>query len=73
FELFELDGDLRELIFSGASLEDLRHAGRSAGKLRELLADGARKVLDGQTTVEEVLRVTRAAVRHEMASMAETP
>jgi type IV pilus assembly protein PilB len=61
FELFELDAELRELIFRGVSLEDLRRAGRSGGRLRELLEDGARKVLEGRTTVDEVLRVSRGA------------
>ncbi|MHC4893472.1 MAG: GspE/PulE family protein [Planctomycetota bacterium] len=69
FELFELDNDLRELVFKGVSLEELRLAGRSSGRLRELLADGARKVLDGATTVDEVLRVTRAAVQHELSEL----
>jgi type IV pilus assembly protein PilB len=69
FEFFELDTDLREMVFSGASVEDLRAAGSSSGRLRELLTDGARKVLDGRTTVDEVLRVTRAAVQHELAEL----
>ncbi|QDU67004.1 GspE/PulE family protein [Engelhardtia mirabilis] len=66
FELFELDADLRELVYRGASLDALRAAGRSSGRLREIIVDGARKVVDGHTTVDEVLRVTRAATDHLM-------
>jgi len=66
FELFELDSDLRELVYRGASLDELRAAGRSSGRLREIIVDGARKVVDGHTTVDEVLRVTRAAADREL-------
>ncbi|HED64792.1 MAG TPA: type II/IV secretion system protein, partial [Planctomycetes bacterium] len=61
FELFELDSDLRDAVFRGESLETLRRMGASSGLLRPLISSGARKVLAGQTSVAEVLRVTRAA------------
>jgi type IV pilus assembly protein PilB len=61
FEILELDDHLRELVFRGASLEDLRSAALSARRLKPLIEDGALKVLQGQTTTSEVLRVTRAA------------
>ncbi|NUP96117.1 MAG: Flp pilus assembly complex ATPase component TadA [Planctomycetaceae bacterium] len=60
FELLELDDVLRELTFRGASLEEVRATALSSRRLQPLLADGARKVLAGSTTVTEVLRVTRA-------------
>jgi type IV pilus assembly protein PilB len=66
FELFEMDPEGRDLIFQRASLERLRSHALSAGKLRPLLVDGARKVIQGLTAPSEVLRVTRAA-----ASLAE--
>jgi general secretion pathway protein E/type IV pilus assembly protein PilB len=66
FELFEMDPEGRDLIFQRASLERLRSHSLAAGKLRPLLVDGARKVVQGLTAPAEVLRVTRAA-----ASLAE--
>jgi type IV pilus assembly protein PilB len=61
FEMLELDEHLRELVFGGASLEELRTAALSARRLKPLIDDGALKVLQGVTTTSEVLRVTRAA------------
>jgi len=59
FELLELDSDLRDAIFRGTSLEALRSQSLSKGLLIPLIRSGARKVLQGKTTVTEVLRVTR--------------
>jgi type IV pilus assembly protein PilB len=61
FELFELDSDLRDAIFRSAPLETIRASALSSGRLRPLIASGTRKVLAGLTSVNEVLRVTRAA------------
>ncbi len=61
FELFELDSDLRDAIFRGEPLERIRASALASGHLRPLLISGASKVLAGQTTVTEVLRVTRLA------------
>ena len=61
FENFELDSDLRDMTFQGASLEEIRRKGLSSGRLQPLIVAGARKVLAGQTSVLEILRVTRAA------------
>ena len=60
FEVLELDEALRELTFRGAGLDEVRKLATATHRLRPLLADGARKVLAGSTTVTEVLRVTRA-------------
>jgi len=60
FEILELDEHLREMVFHGASLEELRSAALAARRLKPLIADGALKVLQGVTTTSEVLRVTRA-------------
>ncbi len=54
-----MDTSLRDMTFRGASLDDLRSAALSTGALRALIADGARKVVDGTTTANEVLRVCR--------------
>ncbi len=59
FEMLELDETLRDMTFRGESLEAIRSAALSSGKLHPLSADGARKVLAGRTSVTEVLRVTR--------------
>ena len=53
-----LDASLRDMTFRGASLEAVREHSLSTGALRPLVNDGARKVLDGITTVTEVLRVS---------------
>ena len=61
FELLELDGELRDLVFQGASQSELRDRAVASSKLRGLLTDGAAKVVAGVTSASEVLRVARAA------------
>ncbi|NMY49454.1 type II secretion system ATPase GspE [Pseudomonas sp. WS 5011] len=57
YELVVFDDHLRTLIHNAASEQDMtRHARTLGPSIRE---DGRRKVLEGATTVEEVLRVTR--------------
>ena len=56
FELMFMDEHLRELTFNGASHLELRRQAMLAG-MSSLRADGARKVLAGRTSIEEVLRV----------------
>ena len=57
YELVLVDDTLRQLIHDRAGeLELNRHARTRTSGIRE---DGWRKVLDGHTSVEEVLRVTR--------------
>jgi type IV pilus assembly protein PilB len=65
FELLELDAQLREMVFEGASLDAVRSAALASGRLRPLVADGARKVARGDTTTTEVVRVTRLAASLE--------
>jgi type IV pilus assembly protein PilB len=57
FELFEMDAALRELVYRGTSLMDIRSLALDSGCLRSLLADGAKKVQAGFTSASEVLRV----------------
>ncbi|HJO26509.1 MAG: hypothetical protein CMK00_04440 [Planctomycetes bacterium] len=59
FELLSMDNEMREATFRGDSLESIRRTSQATGALQPLLSDGARKVLEGTTSLEEVLRVTR--------------
>ncbi|PHS18781.1 MAG: type II secretion system protein GspE [Kangiella sp.] len=57
FELVTVDEETRAMIHSGAGeLQIEKHARQKGFSIRE---DGKRRVLEGLTTVEEVLRVTR--------------
>ncbi len=60
FELFQMDSALRELVYKGASGAEIRAQARISGGLRSLREDGVRKVLEGTTTIEEILRVAGA-------------
>ena len=62
FEVLEMDDALRELTYRGEHQDAIRKAALASNRLRPLLADGARKVLAGKTSVSEVLRVTRAVL-----------
>ncbi|PCJ46871.1 MAG: type II secretion system protein GspE [Moraxellaceae bacterium] len=57
YELIVFDEALRTMVHNGASESELAtHARKSGASIRD---DGIRKVLEGVTTIEEVLRVTR--------------
>ena len=57
YELIEVDDTLRGMIHDGASEQAMvRHARLSQPGIRQ---DGMRRILAGDTTLEEVLRVTR--------------
>ena len=58
YEVIAVDDDMRTMIHDGASEQQLeRHARTMTPSIRD---DGRRRVLNGETTLEEVLRVTRA-------------
>jgi general secretion pathway protein E len=57
-ELLVLDDEVRALIMKNADASAIRRAATAAGML-SLREDGATKVLAGETTIEEVLRVTQ--------------
>lgn len=58
YEWLMIDEDFRRMIHSGAAESDLReHARKTYGSLRD---DGVDRVLSGQTSLEELLRVTQA-------------
>jgi len=57
YELIQVDDEIRRLIVKGADSESILSKARSLG-MRTLRQDGLQKVLAGQTTFEEVMRVT---------------
>jgi len=57
FEIFVINDEARHLIFERVSASVLRAKARELG-MRTLREDGLRKVIAGQTTLEEVFRVT---------------
>ncbi len=57
FELLVVDDQIRELIGQRADANTIHRQAIASGMI-DLRADGARKVVDGITTIEEVRRVT---------------
>lgn len=56
-EFMEVDSTIRELILNRASTAEVRQAALKAGMV-PIRQDGLRRVLAGETSLEEVLRVT---------------
>ena len=59
FEVFVVDDSVRKLIFEKVSGVQLRARAREMG-MRSLREDGARKVVAGMTTADEVIKATTA-------------
>ena len=59
FEMLEMNTAMRELAYQCATVTQLRAAARASG-MRSLLEDGKLKILNGQTTPEDLLRTTQA-------------
>jgi type IV pilus assembly protein PilB len=59
YEVMKFTDDLKEMVLQGASTAELKAAAVRKG-MSTLRASGIRKVLEGVTTAEEVLRVTMA-------------
>jgi general secretion pathway protein E len=57
YELIAVDDEMRTMIHDGVSEQDLERHARTMGP--SIRADGRRRVLEGNTTLEEILRVTR--------------
>ncbi len=57
YEIFQIDDQVRNLIFEQVASAELRLKARELG-MRTLREDGLRKVVAGLTTIDEVLRVT---------------
>ena len=59
YEVMRFTDDLKEMVLQGASTAELKAAAIRGG-MSSLRMSGIRKVLDGMTTTEEILRVTMA-------------
>jgi type IV pilus assembly protein PilB len=59
YEVMRFTEDLRELVLQGASTAELKTAAIKAG-MSSLRMSGINKVLEGITTISEVMRVTMA-------------
>ena len=60
YELLQMDNTLREMTFRGEPMVRLRDYAWTSGGMSTLLQDGVRKVMAGQTTIPELLRVVAA-------------
>ncbi|TVR45970.1 MAG: type II/IV secretion system protein [Planctomycetota bacterium] len=58
YELMVMNGQIRQLAFDGATTDQVRAAAIANG-MNTLAMDGVRKVLQGITTPEEVLRIAK--------------
>ena len=58
YELMIMNTELRELAFDRAPLTKIREAATASG-MRNLVADGRLKIINGQTTLDEVSRITQ--------------
>jgi type II secretory ATPase GspE/PulE/Tfp pilus assembly ATPase PilB-like protein len=65
FELMTLTPRLQEMTLEGADSNAIKREAIKEG-MRTLRADGAAKVFRGQSTIEEVLRVTRDDMLEEV-------
>lgn len=61
FELLVMSPRIQEIVLQGADSNVVKREARREG-MRTLREDGAEKMLRGETTVEEILRVTRDEV-----------
>ncbi|KKU02510.1 MAG: Type II secretion system protein E (GspE) [Candidatus Amesbacteria bacterium GW2011_GWB1_47_26] len=59
FEVLEVTGEIRKLITGKADADVIARAAKAEG-MKTILGDGFAKIAAGVTTVEEVLRVTKA-------------
>jgi general secretion pathway protein E len=61
YELFVLDDEIAHLVNTREDAATIRESGRKKG-MKTLIDDGRRKVLEGVTTIEEVLRVAQSEI-----------
>src|SRR5262245_48810830 len=59
YELMEMDSRIRDVTFRRGSTMKIREQARLTGGLKSLHEDGVRKILDGTTTIDEVLSATK--------------
>lgn len=57
FELMPLDDKIKDLVLARTSSQAIKRAAQEAG-MKTLRDDGMRKVIEGITTIDEVIRVT---------------
>jgi type IV pilus assembly protein PilB len=60
YELLRMNAEIAEMVVRRSPLQDLKEAAKANG-MHELREDGLQKVLAGQTTPEEVMRVVFTA------------
>lgn len=60
YELMIMNSELRELAFKRSPVNKIRAAAVASG-MRNLLGDGKLKILDGQTTLDEIARITQVS------------
>ena len=60
FEFMEMNSAIAELAMRRAPVSEVRKEARASG-MRTLLEDGRRKILDGITTPEDLVRITQAS------------
>ncbi len=65
FEMLQMTQEVQEMTLAGVDSNTIKRTARRSG-MRSLREDGANKVLSGQSTVEEVLRVTRDDIIDEV-------
>jgi type II secretory ATPase GspE/PulE/Tfp pilus assembly ATPase PilB-like protein len=58
FEYLSINDDIKHAILAKASADEIRQIAVKAG-MKLLKQDGLKKALQGETTIEEVLRVTQ--------------
>lgn len=58
YEIFEMDDDLQALVLKKSAVSEIRNLAEKKGMI-SLVKDGLAKIAEGQTTIEEVLRVTK--------------
>jgi len=66
FELLELNDEVRQLIVSGATVAQIRAACRK-NKMLYLQEQALRKVIEGTTSIQEVVRITQQAQPKQQA------
>ncbi len=57
-EALMFDDEIREMIMKGKSLDEIRNYAKKDGGMKTLREDATEKVLRGETTLEEMIRVT---------------
>ena len=63
YELLVIDDEIRKMILAHASTQEIRERAIQLG-MTTLRQDGWRKILEGITTVEEIIRVTHSLTGH---------